>query len=172
MAAGVSGINFEGNPANCFGYSAVCAPTAARLAAGGLNAQPLWYALLMTRGLIGDRPLADTVSSPGQPNVTLSTFLSSRGSLQFTIVDDEPPGSPPLSLSLRVGPHFGSASVLSLTAPGPEATGGVMLGGRTVGANGSWSEPSALPSVPAVDGIVQLTAQPSSAELVTVAPAP
>ena len=25
MAAGVSGINFQGNPANCLGYSPVCA---------------------------------------------------------------------------------------------------------------------------------------------------
>jgi hypothetical protein len=172
MAAGVSGINFEGNPANCFGYSAVCAPTAARLAAGGLNAQPLWYALLVARNLIGDRPLGDQISSPGQPNLALDTFLTRSGALQFTIVDDEPTGSAPLALSLRVGPHFGAASILSLTAPGPEATTGVTLGGRPVGANGSWSEPASTPSAPAQNGIVQVTVQPSSAALVTVTPAP
>jgi hypothetical protein len=171
MSAGVAGINFEGNPANCFGYSAVCAPTAARLAAGGLNAQPLWYALLMTRSLLGARPLGDTASSTGQPNLAQAAFLTRTGALQFSIVDDEPPGSAPLALSLRVGPSFTAASVLSLTAPSPESTAGVTLGGRPVGAGGSWSEPAGAPRVPVQNGVAEVTVQPSSAALVTVTPA-
>ena len=57
MSMDVSGINLQGNPANCGGYTPVCAPTAEALAAGALGAQPEWYALLLARALIGDRPL-------------------------------------------------------------------------------------------------------------------
>jgi hypothetical protein len=96
MEAGVAGINFQGNPANCFGYTAVCAPTAARLAGGGLNAQPLWYALLLARGLIGARPMGSLLSTPAAtPDMQVSAFATPGGGLRFAIVDDEPPGSPP-----------------------------------------------------------------------------
>src|SRR6202030_3996735 len=69
MAAGVAGINLEGNPANCLGYSPVCAMRPGRLAAGVLTARPIWYALLLTRSLIGDRPLRSSLSSPLHPNL-------------------------------------------------------------------------------------------------------
>ena len=47
MTVGIAaGINLEGNPARCTGYSVVCASSPARLAAGQLQAQPEWYALL------------------------------------------------------------------------------------------------------------------------------
>ncbi|HWX73666.1 MAG TPA: hypothetical protein VNZ05_00070, partial [Solirubrobacteraceae bacterium] len=45
MAAGVSGINFHDDPANCRGYAPLCALTAARLGSGALSARPEWYAL-------------------------------------------------------------------------------------------------------------------------------
>jgi hypothetical protein len=68
MSAGLAGINLQGNPANCFGYSPVCAATAANLAGGLLHPQPLWYALLLTRNLAGDRPVPTRVSVvPGTP---------------------------------------------------------------------------------------------------------
>jgi hypothetical protein len=169
MEAGLAGINFEGNPANCLGYTAVCAPTAARLAGGGLNAQPLWYALLLARGLLGARPLGSWVSTPGPaPDMQVSAFATPGGGLRFAIVDDEPPGSPPLSVGLRVGPGFTAASVLALTAPSPQATSGVELAGRGVAADGSWSEPAQLPQVPAEGGVATVTVQPSSAALVTL----
>jgi hypothetical protein len=170
MGAGLAGINFEGNPANCLGYTAVCAPTAARLAGGGLNAQPLWYALLFARNLIASRPLGSAVTAAGPtPDMQVSAFSARGGGLQFAIVDDEPPGSAPLSVSLRVGPGFASASVLALAAPSLQSTAGVTLGGREVAADGSWSEPSNLPTLPAQGGVVTVTVQPSSAALVTVA---
>ncbi len=65
MSMGVEGINLQGNPANCAGYTPVCAPTAEGLAAGALDAQPEWYALLLAKALIGDRPLPASTSSPG-----------------------------------------------------------------------------------------------------------
>ncbi|HMD56668.1 MAG TPA: glycosyl hydrolase family 79 C-terminal domain-containing protein [Solirubrobacteraceae bacterium] len=171
LAAGVSGLNFQGNPANCLGYSAVCAPNAARLATGGLTAQPLWYALLMMRGLVGARTLRTTVSTPQPQNLAVTTFVTRAGALVISLVDDEPPGSQPTRLSLRVGPRFGTASVLTMTAPSLEATSGVTLGGRTVARDGSWSEPADTPRLPVQEGTIDLTLMPSSAELVTATPA-
>jgi hypothetical protein len=171
MAAGVSGLNFEGNPANCFGYTAVCAPNAARLASGGLNAQPLWYALLMMRGLTGARALHPVASSPQPQNLALSAFRTANGTLQVAIVDDEPPGSPAAALTLHVGTGFSAASLLALTAPSLEATTGVTLGGRPVGPDGSWSEPPDLPRLPVAQGTLAVTVQPASAALVTLTPA-
>jgi hypothetical protein len=73
MTAGATGINLQGNPTNCGGYTPVCAPDAGALAAGRLRAQPEWYALLLTKTLVGDRPLPIAIApsvapSPSAPN--------------------------------------------------------------------------------------------------------
>ncbi len=171
MASGVSGINFQGNPANCLGYSAVCAPSPQRLASGALGAQPLWYALLLTSGLVGDRPVATAMTAAPRPNVTVTALISPAGALHFVIVDEDPPGSTAAAVSLHVGAGFGAASVLAMTAPSPESTSGVRLGGRAVGGDGSWRQPSHPASVPAQHGVVTVSIPASSAALVTVAPA-
>jgi hypothetical protein len=168
MSMGVSGINFHDLPANCEGYSPVCAPTPEDLATGALVAQPDWYALLLARALIGDRPLSMTRSLPGRPNVEVMTLLAGNGSLHAVIVDDDPPGAQGAAVSLRVGSGFTGASVLSLTAPSPAALSGVRLGRRVVGADGSWSAPARLPRVPNVDGAITVKVPPSSAALVSV----
>jgi hypothetical protein len=171
MSAGASGINFEGNPANCLGYTAVCAPNAARLAGGGLNAQPLWYALLMSRGLMGDRPIGVGVRSPQPQNLAVSAFLDHHAGLVLSVVDDAPPGSRAANLSVSVGSRSGSASVLTLAGPSLGATSGVTLGGRPVGADGSWSEPADLPRVPVQDGRLSLAVRAGTAELIRLTPA-
>jgi hypothetical protein len=171
MAAGVTGINLEGNPANCLGYSPVCTTTPARLAHGALVAQPIWYALLLARALIGDRPLHTTVS-PSQPeNVAVRALLGRDGTMQFVIVNDEPPGAPSAAISLHVGSRFHAARTLALRAPSPAATSGATLGGRAVAGDGSWRGPGALASIPASGGQITVTIPPSSAALVSVAPA-
>ena len=183
MAIGVAGINFEGNPANCSGYSPLCAATPANLRAGFLRAQPEWYALLLAKALIGERPLRTTVTSPvgpkspdGRtslhgPNVAVTALLGGDGSLRFVIVDDDPPGTRPAAVNLHVGPAFGAASILSLTAPAPVAGAGVELGGRMVADDGSFAAPSGLPQLAAHGGVLSLTVAPSSAAVVTAAPA-
>jgi hypothetical protein len=172
MSMGVSGINFHGSLANCAGYSPLCAPTPEALATGALVAQPEWYALLLARALIGDRPLATVERSPGRPNVDATTLLARDGRLHAVIVDDDPPGKRPVAVHLRVGGGYGRASILRLTAPEPASLAGVTLGGRTVASNGVWSEPRKLPTVPDVGGVITLEMAPSSAALVTVAKAP
>jgi hypothetical protein len=170
MVAGAEGVNLQGNPANCLGYSPLCARGAQRLARGALTALPVWYAMLLTRQLVGDRPLRSAVSSPQHPNVAVRALGAPGGSVHAVIVEDDPPGSPPVAVSLEVGSRFGAAKVLALTAPSPESTAGVTLGGNPVLGDGSWREPAALPSVPARHGVVTVTVPASSAALVTVAP--
>jgi hypothetical protein len=170
MTMGASGINLEGNPANCEGYTPLCAPSAEDLADGTLVAQPEWYALLLARSLLGERPLHTTIAPAHRPNVEASTFLAADGTLQFVLVDDDLPGARSVAMHLHVGAGFHGATILSLTAPSPEALTGVELGGEAVAADGSWAEPSQLPHASNRGGVVTVELKPSSAALVTVAP--
>lgn len=168
MSVGVAGINLEGNPARCTGYSVVCAPTPARLAAGELQAQPEWYALLLTRALVGDRPVPTRITAPAGANLTATALLAPGGSMHLVIVNEEPPGSPTASVSARVGAGYRSASAISLTAPSPESRSGASLGGASVAANGSWPGASHTSTLAVAAGTVALQLAPSSAMLVTV----
>ena len=172
MTMGVSGINLEGNPANCEGYTPVCAPSAEDLVTGTLRAQPEWYALLLAKALIGERPVPTTVKPKpaDRPNVEATTFLAPDGTLQFVLVDDDPPGADRVAVHLHVGDGFHGASILSLTAPSPAALSGLRLGGQEVQPDGLWSEPATLPRVANKHGVITVRISPSSAALVTVAP--
>ncbi len=170
MRLGVAGINLEGNPTHCTGYTPVCAPSAEAAATGSLVAQPEWYALLLARSLIGTRPLRTIVGPANRPNVVASAFRAADGTTQFVLVDDDPPGARSVAMRLHVGTGFHGGTVLSLTAPSPEALSGVELAGRAVAANGSWSQPSALPRAANDSGVITVDLAPSSAALVTVAP--
>jgi len=170
MAAGAAGINLEGNPANCAGYTPLCAPDPAALAAGSLRAQPEWYALLLTRSLAGWRPLPTTIAAASSPNLTATSFSGSGHSLQVVLVDDEPPGASPLALALDVGTGMGDAHILRLTAPAQSATGDILLGGHAVALDGALRAPIHPEHVPAHAGALTVELAPSSAALVTVSP--
>jgi hypothetical protein len=170
MAAGAAGINLEGNPTNCVGYTPLCARDPAALASGRLYAEPDWYALLLTRSLVGERPLRTTILAEGSPDLTAAAFAGSGGSRRVVLVNDEPAGTGPLALRLDVGGHNGVARILHLTAPSQSATGGVLLGGRAVAPDGSWSEPAKLPLAPNRHGVVTFDIAPGSAALVIVSP--
>ena len=172
MASGIAGLNFQGNPANCAGYTPVCAPSPAALADGGLRAQPEWYALLLTRSLVGERPLPTTISAEGSPNLVAASFLAANRSVKVVLVDDEPPGAAPLALRLNAGAGMGAASVMRLTSSAPSATEGVLLGGRAVEANGDWRAPRKAELVTTSAGTPALELDPGSAALVTVSPKP
>jgi hypothetical protein len=168
MAMGVEGINLQGNPANCAGYTPVCAPTAEGLATGALQAQPEWYALLLAKALIGDRPLPASTLAPHPLNLQVSALRTPDGGLHLVIVDDDPPGARSVAVRLRVGRGFAGASVMALRAPSPSALAGVTLGGRAVASNGSWREPSRLPQAANRDGVITVQIAPSSAALLSV----
>jgi hypothetical protein len=168
MSTGAAGINFEGNPVNCQGYTPLCAPTAEAMALGELHAQPEWYALLLARALVGERPQPARVVSPENADVVVSAFVAGDGALHFVIVNDDPPGDHEAAVALNVGRGFHGASVLSLSAPSPESTTGVSLGGQAVAPDGLWSPPTRLPHVPNRGGTITVDVPPSSAALVTV----
>ena len=168
MAAGAAGINLEGNPTNCAGYTPLCAPDSADLAQGTLRAQPEWYALLLTRSLVGDRPLPTTISAAGSPDLVAAAFSGPGHSLKVVLADDEPQGTSPLALRLDVGAGMSAASILRLTAPSQSATGGVRLAGHAVAPNGSWRAPIHTESVAARSGILALELAPGSAALLTM----
>jgi hypothetical protein len=168
MAGGAAGVNLQGNPANCGGYTPVCAPDPAALAAGRLGAQPDWYALLLLRALVGERPLPTTISAEGSPNLVAAAFAAPDHSQSVVLANDEPQGAPALALRLGVGGGMGAARILRLTAPAPNATGGVLLAGRPVAGNGSWSSPPRTETVTARTGVVTLKLPPASAALVEV----
>jgi hypothetical protein len=199
MASGARGINLQGNPGNCAGYTPLCAPDPATLARGALRAQPDWYALLLSRSLVGYRPLPTTVVAEGAPvapegtpvpaesvpaggeaaaplpptsgpNLVVASFSGARHGVQVVLVDDEPPGARPLALGLNVGAGLGPGQVLRLTGPAPNATGDILLGGHAVAADGSLRAPIHPERVAAHAGVVKLELAPSSAALVTVSP--
>jgi hypothetical protein len=172
MASGAAGINLQGNPTNCLGYTPLCALDSTASSDGALHAQPDWYALLLARSLIGFRPLPTTIEAPATPNLAASSFLGPRHTVKLVLADDEAPGSAPLSVSVEIGPGMGPAQVLRLTGPSPQATSGVLLGGRAVSADGIWHAP-AHPETRAVHGgVLTVALAPSSAAIVTVSPAP
>ncbi len=171
MAAGAAGINLEGNPANCRGYSPLCAPTPAELAAGALRVQPVWYALLLTMTLLGDRPLRTSVSSPKRADVAATALQAPYGGLRVVLVNDDAPGTGTAAISLHVGGAGRPASVLVLSAPALTARSGVELGGTAVSPAGSWSGPHRLTPAKVSDGAVSVSVPAASAVLVTVAPA-
>jgi hypothetical protein len=197
MASGAVGINLQGNPGNCNGYTPVCAPDPTALARGELRAQPDWYAMLLTRSLVGYRPLPTTVQAEGAPapsegtpapvespaggeatpppiasgpNLVVASFSGPAHGVQVVLVDDEPPGSRALALRLNVGAGLGAGQVLRLTGPAPGATGDILLGGHAVGADGSLRAPIRPERIAAHAGIVTMKLAPSSAALVTVLP--
>jgi hypothetical protein len=168
MAAGVAGINLEGNPVNCTGYTPLCAPDPVALEKGTLRVQPEWYALLLTKSLVGDRPLPVTIAGEGSPDLVAASFSAPDHSLQVVLSNDEPQGTSPLALRLNLGAGMGEARILRLTALSQSATDGVLLGGRPVAADGSWRVPMRPESASTHAGILTLDLAPGSAALVTV----
>ncbi|HEY8302958.1 MAG TPA: hypothetical protein VIG42_00070 [Solirubrobacteraceae bacterium] len=171
MAAGTVGVNLQGNPTNCTGYTPICAPDPTALAEGRFRAQPEWYALLLTRSLVGERPLPTTISGEGvegSPDLVAAAFEGRKHSLKVALADDDPQGAPPVALQIEVGPDMGIAHVTRLTAPSESATGDVRLAGRPVAANGAWSAPKHTETAAPRSGMLALELPPGSAMLVTI----
>jgi hypothetical protein len=167
MQAGMTGVNFHDLIDNSRSYGPLAANTRASLSAGQLSAQPEWYALLIARRLLGDRLLGSRVS-PSHPGLTARAFLSAEGHLQIVLVNFDSPGARPLRVRLRVPSTFASGTVLRLTGPSLGATGGVQLGGRKVGADGTWAPSPALRRLAGSPGAPALTLAPASAALVSL----
>ncbi len=169
MTTGLAGINFEGNPLHCNTYTPICARTTARLNSGVLSPQPEWYALLMTRYLVGDRPLRVHVA-PTEPNLDAAALLAPDGAVHLVVVDEAPATSRPTALRVSVAGGFSSARVLALTAPSLASQDRVTLGGAAVRADGSWSAPRRLPVHRPKAGTITVDIASGSAALITLIP--
>jgi hypothetical protein len=170
MASGAVGVNMHGNPANCKGYSPVCAAGPYELSIGQLTAQPEYYALLMARELVGSVPLRTAVKvRPKGANVQVSGFLAPDGRLRFVLVDYDPLGKQRVSVRLKVGAGFSAAGTLALTGQSLHALSGTELGEREVAPDGTWQAGS-TPTSTARSGVVTIALPAASAALVTVAP--
>jgi hypothetical protein len=153
MGAGLAGANFHDLPENPAGYSPLAADTPQALARGVLTAEPEWDALRLARSLEGERVVPLRIGPLGLDVRALAT-VGAGGRMHVLLVDDDPPGSPPLSL--RLGLRVASARALLLAAPSPAASSGISLQGG---------------GVPVRGGAVVLSVDPSSAVLLALAPA-
>jgi hypothetical protein len=169
MNLGIAGINFHGHMSNPTGYAPLSGLSTDALAAGQLTARPEWYAMLLARHLIGDRPLRVS-QRPGGLDFSASAFISPEGRLHLVVIDDEPAGSLPLRVRVPVGATFTSGVALRMTAPSLGATSGVTLGGAAVQPWGSWGPASRLPEVQVTKGLASFVVSPDSAVLVSLPP--
>ena len=170
MSLGAVGVNLHGNVSRCSGYSPICAPGPEELATGELVAQPVWYAMLMMKGLVGDRPLPTiVVRSPKSQNVQVTSLIAADGRLDFIVSDDEPLGKRGAVVRLRVGAGYVGASTLALAGESLAALGGTTLGGAEVGPDGSW-QPTEVGKVHARSGLLEVKVPAASAVLVSTSP--
>jgi len=144
MTSGVVGVNFHDLIGEPESYSPLVAAGPERLAAGALHANPEWYALLLTRALLGDRPVAASVAG-GDRTLTAAAFASASGNLHIVLVNFQPTGTGQRVVRLRLPSPFRAGPILRLSAPGMRAKTGVTLGGRAVAPDGSWHASAALP---------------------------
>jgi hypothetical protein len=169
MASGVAGLNFHDLITEPHAYSPLAAGGPSELATGTLHANPEWYALLLARHLLGDRPVRASVAS-GHSDLTAAAFLNPTGSLHIALVNFAGATAKPLVVRLRLPRQLGRGPVLRLTAPTLHARTGVLLGGRGVSGAGSWSHGTPLPLVSGKPGSLELNMPASSAALVTLYP--
>jgi hypothetical protein len=169
MASGVAGLNFHDLIAEPETYSPLVAGDAQELASGALHANPEWYALLLSRSLLGEDPVRADVAGAAD-TLTASAFASPDGSLHVVLVDFAPSAARPLLVHLRVPSSLRSGTILRLSAPGLDSRVGVTLGGSAVSAEGTWSSVATLPQVSGEPGALALSMPAGSAALVTLYP--
>src|SRR5262249_49755778 len=97
-------------------------------------------------------------------------FVSDRGAVRLVLVNFEPTTATPLLVKVHMPGRFAGGTILRLTAPSPDATSQVRLGGREVTPSGNWSAPLPLPGVHDRAGPPSIALAPSSAALVTLEP--
>jgi hypothetical protein len=127
------GAAFHGFLTNADGYTPIATESATDLAAGQLTAEPEWYALLLAHQVAGDRPVPVKLS-PTIPGLAVWAGLTPAGRLQIIALDQALSDRGRVSLRVRAP----AGRVMTLTASGPSATSGVVLGGASVRADGHW----------------------------------
>ncbi len=169
MASGVAGLNFHDLITEPQAYSPLAAGDSSELASGALHANPEWYALLLARHLLGDRPVGAKLAASNR-NLTAAAFLNASGSLHLVLVNFAGTAAKPLVVRLLLPRRFAAGPILRLTAPTLRATANVLLGGRAVSSTGTWSHETPLEQVSGKPGSLALKMPSGSAALLTLYP--
>jgi hypothetical protein len=134
-AAGAAGVNFHGGvhnrrPGDDKAYTPI-----ARSASGRHRAQPLYYGILMfaqaARGALVPARLASDSS-----NLTSFAVRGPDGTLRVCLINKD--FIRDARVRIDPGRDFGLSSIMRLTGPAADATGGVTLGGASVDEFGHW----------------------------------
>lgn len=147
----------------CTPYSPLCPVPGLR---DEFAAEPIYYGMLFTH-LLGTGNLLPVTVSTGSASDRVTAFAlkpATGGGVRFMVENLTDRGT---NVTLSVGGHATSASVLHLTAPGLTATSGVRIQGAKVGANGK-IKPGAPTVIQCSPGKCQLSITPYTAVLVTI----
>lgn len=173
MASKVAGLDFHtllGEPGS---YAPFAAHGTRALQAGELQVNPEWYALLMTRRLIGLTPISTIVlpsSATEDGMLTAAAFRGSGGAIRIVLDDFQPPEAGPLVVRLRVPGRWHGGPILRLLGPSPASITGTSLAGARVAKDGTWQPRTPLPAVYGRDHDLSVQMPPSSAALLTLEP--
>ena len=138
MASQVQGMNFHGLLTDPEGYGPLVFTSSLARRSGRLSANPEFYALLLTRSLIGDRALRGRLAPAGLDG-GVQPFLAPGGGLDVLAVNEAPAGTAPVRLRLPLPDGFRAATIWRLTASGSSARFGVRLAGRSVPPDGTFT---------------------------------
>jgi hypothetical protein len=122
------GVNFHGGPHGAY------SPTI-RNADGSYTAQPLYYGMrLFALGAQGR--LAHVTLQGAGPGV-MAYAAQDETALRITVINTD--AAQAVNLAVRPGHAYGQGTALRLTAPALDATTALLLGGASIGGNGSWT---------------------------------
>jgi hypothetical protein len=158
LRAGVDGVNLHVRAA------AVNAPFA--LGPGGLQARPLLYGLILFARTLGRHAQLVTLRSHLSRPANLAAWAVrvGRDTLHVLLIDKSRRAE---RASLRL-PATGAAGIQRLVAPSAAARSGVTLGGRALGADGTWQGVGLDERVAPRNGAYAVSVRSMSAALITV----
>lgn len=173
MSSKVAGLDFHtllGEPGS---YAPFAAHGRKALQAGDVEVSPEWYALLMTRRLIGLTPLAAKAlpsAATEDGMLTAAAFRGKGGAIRILLDDFQPPEAGPLAVQLQVPGRWRGGPILRLLGPSPASLTGTSLAGARVSAQGTWQPRTPLPAVYRSGRHLSIQMPPSSAALLTLEP--
>jgi hypothetical protein len=174
-SSGVTAENFHSNIAVCGGpkppgsaYTPFCARDASDQAAGKLTVQPEYYGLLLVRE-VGAGTFSPVENS--DPATLRAYAVRSDGRLKVVLVNlTDPATAGDRQVTLQLGEKMRKADFIRMTGPALDATTGIKLAGKTVGADGTF--PALAPTKLKAGGeTLKLSLPAGSATLVTLTPA-
>ena len=126
---GVGSVDVQMNPRNCQSYTPLCAPNPN--APGTIQAQPIFFAMLLVRSLEGGTVLKSGIPSRMKLPTGVSDYAVQLGNGDDAVIVDNTTTTDVTQLSLKVDPSARVVSTLSLQAPALNATSGVTLTSST-----------------------------------------